>query len=183
MDLMILPMEGDAARGWTPGTPTVFLSTPAAEAGPMFSPDGRWITYVSAETGRPFDVYVRPFPAGPGGGWRVSTAGGSYPRWSATTRELLFLAGTQGQIQPSSHRIMAAPYAVVGDAFRAETPQTWSPTNVQGGSYANSGYALHPDGKRVAASAGPNQGSVVEDKVVFVFNFADYLSTIAPLSK
>jgi hypothetical protein len=76
---------------------------------------------------------------------------------------------------------MAAPYAIVDDAFRVETPQTWSPTNVQGGSYTNSGYALHPDGTRVAASAAPSQGSVVEDKVVF--NFADYLSTIAPLSK
>ena len=28
---MILPMEGDAARGWTAGTPTVFLGTPADE--------------------------------------------------------------------------------------------------------------------------------------------------------
>ncbi len=147
VDLMILPMEGDAARGWTPGKPTVFLSTPAVEAGPMFSPDGRWITYVSTEAGGASDVYVRPFP-GPGGGWRVSTAGGSYPRWSATTHELLFLAGTQGQI-------MAAPYAVVGDAFRAETPQIWSPTNVQGASIRNSAYDLHPDGKRVAAVCGP----------------------------
>jgi len=32
------------------------------------------------------------------------------------------LVGTQGQI-------MAAPYTVVGDAFRAETPQIWSPTS------------------------------------------------------
>ncbi len=62
VDLMILPMEGDAARGWTPGKPTVFLSTPATEAGPMFSPDGRWIAYVSTEAGGGFDVYVRPFP-------------------------------------------------------------------------------------------------------------------------
>jgi Tol biopolymer transport system component len=175
VDLMILPMEGDAARGWRPGKPTVFLSTPAVEAGPMFSPDGRWITYVSTEAGSIYDVYVRPFP-GPGGGWRVSTAGGNYPRWSGTTHEVMFLAGTLGQI-------MAAPYAVVGDAFRAETPQIWSPTNVQGAGTLNSAYDLHPDGVRVAASAGPNQSSVVEDKVVFVFNFADYLSTIAPRSQ
>ena len=175
VDLMILPMEGDAARGWTPGTPTVFLSTPAVEAAPMFSPDGRWITYLLAEAGAAPDVYVRPFP-GPGGSWRVSTAGGILPQWSATTHELLFLTGMQGQI-------MAAPYAVVGDAFRAETPQIWSPTNVQGVRIGNSAYDLHPDGKRVAASAGPNQSSVVEDKVVFVFNFADYLSTIAPPSQ
>ena len=78
---------------------------------------------------------------------------------------------------------MAAPYAVVGDAFRAETPQIWSPTNILDASTTKRAFDLHPDGKRVAASAAPNQASVVEDKVVFVFNFADYLSTIAPLSK
>jgi hypothetical protein len=62
-------------------------------------------------------------------------------------------------------------------------PRSGSPTNIQDASTTDRAYDLHPDGKRVAASAGPNQGSVVEDKVVFVFNFADYLSSIAPLSK
>ena len=121
-DLMILPMEGDAARGWTPGTPTVFLGTPANEAAPMFSPDGRWIAYFSNEAGGAGDVYVRPFP-GPGGKWRVSTAGGRFPRWSATAPELLFMS--------ASRPIMVAPYAVVGDSFRADTPQVWSPTSIQ----------------------------------------------------
>ena len=44
---MLMPMAGDAARGWTPGAPTVFLSTPGNEGVPMFSPDGRWIAYLS----------------------------------------------------------------------------------------------------------------------------------------
>jgi TolB protein len=44
-DLMILPMEGDAVRGWTPGKPTVFLTNPAMKVMPAFSPDGRWIAY------------------------------------------------------------------------------------------------------------------------------------------
>ena len=34
---------------------------------------------------------------------------------------------------------MAAPYAVVGDSFRADTPQIWSPTSVQGVSTTNAG--------------------------------------------
>jgi serine/threonine-protein kinase len=172
-DLMILPMEGDATRGWTPGTPTAFLSTPASEAAPTFSPDGRWIAYVSNEAGSN-DVYVRPFP-GPGGKWRISTAGGQYPRWSATAHELLFIN--------AQSKVMFAPYAVVGDSFRAETPQIWSPTSIQGVAPGNTAYDVHPDGKRVATSAAREQGSSVQDKVVFVSNFGDYLRTIAPGNK
>jgi hypothetical protein len=77
---------------------------------------------------------------------------------------------------------MAAPYAVVGDAFRADTPQIWSPTSIQRAT-SSSTYDLQPDGKRVATTAGSEQGNVVQDKVVFVFNFGDYLRTIAPGTK
>ena len=174
-DLMILPMEGDAARGWTPGKPTVFLSTPASETWPTFSPDGRWIAYSSNETG-PTDLYVRPFP-GPGGKWRISTEGGAVPRWSATTPELLFRRPV------NSGQIMVASYAVVGEAFRAGTPQLWSPTIAEGWGPGTAGYDLHPDGKRVAAAAAQVQADSVQDKVVFVSNFADYLRTIAPGNK
>ncbi|BCS32370.1 hypothetical protein TBR22_A15800 [Luteitalea sp. TBR-22] len=172
VDLMILPMEGDATRGWTPGTPTVFLGSPANETTPTFSPDGRWIAYTSSERGGVGDIYVRPFP-GPGGPWRVSTGGGRFPRWSATAPELLFVAreGT----------ITAARYAVVGDSFRADTPQVWTPTSIQAVAPGNSGYALHPDGKRVAAAAvADDSEGVANDKVVFFFNFGAYLKRIAP---
>ena len=111
-DLMILPMEEDAVRGWTPGKPTVFLSNPAIKVMPAFSPDGRWIAYVSNEAGgNVLESWVRPFP-GPGGRWRVSFGGGGHPRWSAASRELLFF---------KSPNVMVAPYDVVGDSFRAET--------------------------------------------------------------
>ena len=138
----------------------------------MFSPDGRWIAYYSTEASGG-DVYVRPFP-GPGGKWRVSTEGGTYPRWSATAHELLFetLAG----------KVMVAPYAVVGDSFRADTPQIWSPTSIRPPSTTTSEYDLHADGKRLATAVGRDQ-SGVQDKVVFVFNFADYLRKIAPGTK
>jgi len=171
---MILPMEGDATRGWRPGTPTAFLSSPANEATPTFSPDGRWIAYTSNELGGAGDIYVRPFP-GPGGPWRVSTAGGRFPRWSATAPELLFV---------QQDTIMAARYAVVGDSFRADTPQVWSPLSIQAVAPGNSGYALHPDGKRVAAAAVADESEgVVNDKVVFFFNFGEYLKKIAPGNK
>ena len=75
---------------------------------------------------------------------------------------------------------MVASYAVVGEAFRAGTPQLWSPTIAEGWSALNAGYDLHPDGKRVVATAAQLQADAVQDKVVFVFNFADYPRTIAP---
>lgn len=74
-DLMILPVEGDEASGWKPGTPTAFLDSPSEEMQPNFSPDGRWLAYQSNETGR-YEVYVRPF-RGRGEGWRISTSGGA----------------------------------------------------------------------------------------------------------
>ena len=172
-DLMILPMQADAVSGLSPGKPTVFLSTPAAEATPMFSPDGRWIAYVSNETGGGYEVYVRPFP-GPGGKWRISTEGGLFPRWSATSHELLFL---------SQGKVMAASYAVVGESVRAERPEIWSPTGFRSmaGAYP---YDLHPDGKRLAIMADTGEGKgVTHDKAVFFFNFGDYLKKIAPVTK
>ena len=56
------------------GTPQPFLRTRFTEVGSKFSPDGRWISYVSDESGQ-FQVYVRPYP-GPGGKLQVSTHGG-----------------------------------------------------------------------------------------------------------
>ena len=176
-DLMMLPMEGDAVRGWAPGKPAVFLRTPADEMAPMFSPDGRWIAYQSNEAGGgTSDVYVRPFP-GPGGRWRVSTEGGVYPHWSTAVNELLFASLNEG-------RVMFTPYAVAGESFLADKPQVWSPTGIRlAGFLTGSPYDLHPDGKRLAAAAGRDQGDVSQDKVVLVFNFLDYLRKIAPPAK
>ena len=58
---------------------------------PTLSPDGKWIAYVSDESGRP-EIYVRPFP-GPGGKWQVSKDGGNEPQWSHTGREIFFRSG------------------------------------------------------------------------------------------
>ena len=161
---MILPMEGDAVHGWSPGKPAVFLATPATEIYAMFSPDGRWIAYASNDTGA-FDVYVRPFP-GPGGPWRISTGGGSFPRWSPTAHELLFIG--------SGGKVLFAPYTVVGDSFRADKPQVWTPTSAVGLGTAYP-YDIHQDGKRIALAAAVDRTDVLRDKLVFMSNFVEYL--------
>jgi eukaryotic-like serine/threonine-protein kinase len=60
----------------------------ASESHAAISPDGRWLAYVSTESGRP-EVYVRPFP-GPGGRRQVSTDGGAEPVWARNGRELFY---------------------------------------------------------------------------------------------
>ena len=57
---------------------------------PSLSPDGRWLAYMSNESGRT-QVYVRPFPGGNGRGQQVSTNGGRGPIWSPDGRELYYV--------------------------------------------------------------------------------------------
>jgi eukaryotic-like serine/threonine-protein kinase len=56
------------------------------------SRDGRWLAYVSNESGRT-EVYVRPFP-GPGGAELVSVEGGDQPLWSRDGSELFYRDGS-----------------------------------------------------------------------------------------
>jgi Tol biopolymer transport system component len=171
-DVMILPMEGDEGSGWKPGTPTAFLDGPSEEMQPNFSPDGRWLAYQSNETGR-YEVYVRAF-RGPGAGWRISTGGGTFPTWSRTKRELFF--GLNGQI-------MVTPYAVEGDAFRAEKPRLLPNARYRAAGPARM-FDLHPDGERFAvAPAAQAEEGAKHDKVVVILNFFDELRRIAPRTK
>jgi Tol biopolymer transport system component len=60
------------------------------EGSGQFSPDGRWVAYVSLESGRA-EIYVTPFPSG-GARWQVSTEGGNLPRWRGDGEELYYLS-------------------------------------------------------------------------------------------
>jgi eukaryotic-like serine/threonine-protein kinase len=55
-----------------------------------FSPDTRWLAYMSEESGSP-EVYVEPFPA-TGARWQVSPRGGAEPHWSGDGKEFFFLS-------------------------------------------------------------------------------------------
>jgi serine/threonine-protein kinase len=78
----------------SPGNdPVPFLLTSFDERSPQFSPDGKWLAYVSDESGRN-DIYIQPFP-GPGPKSLVSPDGGTDPVWSKDGRELFFRQGDQ----------------------------------------------------------------------------------------
>jgi dipeptidyl aminopeptidase/acylaminoacyl peptidase len=163
-DLMILPLQGGEAEGWKPGAPSAFLKTGAREQAPSFSPDGKWLVYISDETGRP-ELYVRPFP-GPGSAWQVSTDGAEVPAWTAKQRELIYRA-------PDNH-LMAAKYESNGNVFTTEKPGLWSDRVVIGD------FALHPDGERIAVRAAADPQTQPSEKVVVVTNVFDELQRLSP---
>jgi serine/threonine protein kinase len=108
-DLWVLGIEGSE-----PARPFIETSFPESHA--QFSPDGRWLAYMSIETGV-FEVYVTPFPGpGPGERRQVSTAGGGWPRWRRDGRELFYLAADPDMTNetPDRYRVLTA-VAVDGD--------------------------------------------------------------------
>jgi eukaryotic-like serine/threonine-protein kinase len=99
-DLWVLPLSGNEK-------PTPYLSGPKFENQARFSPDGRWVVYVSDESGRP-EIYVQPFPATRDGGgkWMISSAGGLEPLWRKDGKEIDYI-GINGdamavEIQPGT---------------------------------------------------------------------------------
>ncbi|MEO5895764.1 MAG: hypothetical protein ABIS06_08700, partial [Vicinamibacterales bacterium] len=70
-----------------------FLGAPGRKRSGRFSPDGRWMAFVSDETGE-YQVYVTAYP-GPGPTIAVSTKGGLSPIWSVDGHELFFRLGNK----------------------------------------------------------------------------------------
>jgi Tol biopolymer transport system component len=88
-----------------------FLETDFNEGEPAFSPDGKWMAYVSNESGKN-EIYVRTFPD-TGGKWQISTSGGEDPLWSRDGAEIFYDSGT---------KLMTVPVKT-SPAFEAGTPQ------------------------------------------------------------
>jgi Tol biopolymer transport system component len=81
-DIWVLP--------WGNGSePRPVLTSPAEEFHPAVSPDGRWLAYVSNESGRN-EVYLTDLPERRAR-WAVSAGGGSEPAWAPDGSELFYL--------------------------------------------------------------------------------------------
>jgi DNA-binding SARP family transcriptional activator/Tol biopolymer transport system component len=85
------PGAGDilGIRPQTDSVPVALLATSFTEISPALSPDGRWLAYVSNETGE-HEIYVVPFPSTRDAKWAISTAGGTEPLWSHRGSELFY---------------------------------------------------------------------------------------------
>jgi len=126
-DLWILPRTGEQK-------PFIFLNTEAQEAQAEFSPDQRWITYHSSNSGLP-QVFVRPFSpdsrsaaSASGPQWMISSNGGAFPRWSLDGKRLFYVSMsselTAIDVQTGSGFGYGAPQRVFGGV----PPAQWSPT-------------------------------------------------------
>ncbi len=90
IDLWVLPLGGGRK-------PMPLLNTKFNESDGRFSPDMRWVAYVSDESGSN-EIYVRGFSQASGtlsetgGRWQVSVGGGRGPRWRKDGKELYYRA-------------------------------------------------------------------------------------------
>ena len=92
IDLWLMPVNG--AR-----TPVPYLQTPFDETEARFSPDGRWMAYVSNESGLS-QIYVQSVPPS-GTKYQISASGGVAPQWRRDGKELFYVSADQ--------KLMAAP--------------------------------------------------------------------------
>jgi Tol biopolymer transport system component len=82
-DIWLIPASGDR-DAWA------IFQTGFNESHPRISPDGRWLAYVSDESGQN-QVYATQFPK-PSGKWTVSSGAGAWPMWRPDSRELYYRA-------------------------------------------------------------------------------------------
>ncbi len=157
-DVYVLNLNGEPQ-------PHAVVSTPAYEGGAQFSPDGRWLAYVSDESGQ-MQVYVRPFPA-PDRKVPVSTQGGTQPLWNHNGKELFYRNG---------NTLMAVGVSTSPDLTLSQPRQLFEQR------YAFltitiPNYDVSPDGQRfvmVKDESGSGRLNVV-------LNWADELARLAPV--
>lgn len=139
-DIWILELS---AEGMPLRPPSVFLQTKFDESHAQFSPDGRFVAYVSNESGRA-EVYVQNFP-GQDGKWQISTDGGDQPQWRRDGKELFYIA---------ADKTLMAVSVSTGDALEAGVPVPLFKTRVPSPTISTdkNHYLVTADGQRFLVS-------------------------------
>jgi len=127
-DIWMLRLDGQEA--------TPFIATPFNERSPRFSPDGKWLAYISNESGRD-EVYVEPYP-GREGKWTISTEGGREPVWSRDGSALYYRQGDR----------MLVVAIDPGPPFSAGKPRVVFKGRYEVGVAGNPNWDISPDGRR-----------------------------------
>jgi serine/threonine protein kinase/Tol biopolymer transport system component len=121
LDVWALPLRADATGKLDSAKPVLLVQSRFQEWMGQLSPDGRWLAYLSDESGRA-EVYVQRFsPAEAGAGkpiagkWQVSTAGGAQPRWRGDGKEMFYVA--------PDRKLMSVEVTGEGETFRRTAPR------------------------------------------------------------
>ena len=130
-DLKVISLSGDPR-------PRDYIASPFDEDEGSFSPDGRRVAYVSDESGRK-EVFVASFPD-PSQRLRVSSDGGTQPRWSRDGRELYFIS--------KGETMMAAPFDLKSSTPTGPPTRLFdAPIRYAFGSHVPLKYDVAPDGR------------------------------------
>ena len=115
----------------------------------QFSPDGRWVSYVTLDTGR-FEINVTAFPGG-GPRVQVSPRGGTQVRWSSDGKTLYYVSSEDGSL-------VAASVDGSGAQFQVKGVTTLFPVNVFQGPRVTGSFDVSADGRFLINSAGEVSG-------------------------
>jgi Tol biopolymer transport system component len=124
--------------------PVNYLETQTSPVEAQFSPDGHYVAYKSAETGRN-EIYVRPFPQASGGKWQISTNSGTQPRWRRDGKELFYISGDS--------KMMAVTVTTTPRFSKLDKPRALFSAPVPAGSSWVSHYDVTADGRKFLIDA------------------------------
>lgn len=146
--------------------PAPFLVTSAEERAPRFSPDGRFIVYMSDEAGRN-EIYARPFP-GPGGKWNISADGGTEPIWSRDGKEIFYRSGRElmvVDVEATHSLVVGKPRVLFSGDFLLDIS-------------CHPGYDVSPDGQSFVMMEDARNNRLTE--IHIVLNWFDELERLVP---
>jgi Tol biopolymer transport system component len=129
----------------------------------QFSPDGRWVAYVSDESRRGHEVFVQSFPAG-AGKFLVSSNGGVQPRWRRDGKELFYIA---------ADGVLMAVDVKTSPAFQAGVPHALFDPEIPGGGSAQFvfRYDVAPDGQRFLVNTEGQSLAAPVEPITVVLNW------------
>jgi hypothetical protein len=141
------------ARDTRGGEPLPLAATNFDERQPAVSPSGRWLAYLSNESGS-YEVYVQTFPQARAKK-RVSVGGAFAPRWRGDGTELFY--------STPDNVLMAVEIRDEGDQVVAGTPKALFPLKSASPSFATPFWRPLRDGQHflVLRPAEPAQGQPI----------------------
>ena len=169
-DLAVFSLDGDHAVDW-------LLESNALETYSDISPDGRWLVYISNESGQP-EVYVRPFPNISGGRWQISRDGGFAPLWGPDSRDVFF----QADGSPGTPVTMMMAENDTEPTFSPGIPRPLFDGRYRVTAYPQPrSFDVSPDGQRFlmikeAEASEPSEQSAI----IFVQNWIEELKNLFP---